>query len=69
MNTDKVSSIPNTLVTGDADVVIAGLLAWIIDPNGTRHATVTGGPGAGKTWLIKRLLETHNSYKKLGFYN
>lgn len=62
----KVSLIPNTKVTGDAQAVIAGLLAWITNPTSSQHCTVTGGPGAGKTWMIKELVKAHKTFNRLG---
>lgn len=50
---------------GDASVVIAGILSWIVNPNATKHCTITGGPGAGKSHMIKEMVETYNRFKDL----
>jgi hypothetical protein len=69
MDTNKVSTNPNTKATGNADTIIAGVLAWLVDPEGTRHCTVTGGPGAGKTWMVKKLVAAFRAYQKAGLCN
>jgi len=61
----KLSNNPNTKITGGPDDIISGLIAWTLDPNASQHCTVTGGPGAGKTHLIKELYATYESYTKL----
>ena len=66
MNTSKVSLIPNTKATGDAKVIVSAIMAWLNDPNSSQHCTVTGGPGAGKTWMLKELKETWDSFAELG---
>jgi len=66
MATLKRSTNPNTKITGDAKAIISGVLSWLNDPTGTKHCTITGGPGAGKTWLIKELLATHENFMDLG---
>lgn len=53
----KQSLIPTTKATGDAELITNNILSWINNPKASRHCTLTGGPGAGKTYLIKALLE------------
>lgn len=66
MNTNKISVNPNTVITGDAPAIIAGVLAWLVDPKSSKHCTITGGPGAGKTWMIKDLIQSFEQYQELG---
>lgn len=44
-------------IEGDAEAIVAGILSWAADPNSTQHCTITGGPGAGKTWLLRLLMQ------------
>lgn len=60
------STNPNTKITGDSSTIVSGVLAWLNDPNGSQHCTITGGPGAGKTWMIKELVTTYKSFNDLG---
>lgn len=65
----KQSTNPNTKVTGDSEAIISGILAWLTDPKSTPHCTITGGPGAGKTHMIKELMEAHKTFLELGIGN
>ena len=62
----RKSSIPNTIVSGDYARITAGIISWLNDPDATKHCTVTGGPGAGKSWMVKELVTTYEKYNKLG---
>jgi len=53
----KQSLIPTTKATGDSEVIINNLISWANNKTASQHCTVTGGPGAGKTYLIRALLE------------
>lgn len=55
-----------TKVTGDASLIVSGLLSWMNDPTASKHCTVTGGAGAGKTHMIKQLCDSHAMFNQLG---
>ena len=55
-----------TKVTGDANLIVSGLLSWMNDPTASKHCTVTGGAGAGKTHMIKQLCDSHATFNQLG---
>jgi len=55
---------PNS-VAGDSATLVAGLMSWIEDPNSTQHCTITGGPGAGKTHMLREFVKVFAQYNKL----
>lgn len=65
MNLTNFDTNPKTVATGDSDIIASAVMSWIVNPLRSQHCTITGGPGAGKTHLIKELVTRFRKYEEL----